>query len=227
MLLPPWRPLRAWPLLLTLGLPPPAPLLGLVEETLSTMTGTHYQHRTAVDTAQGSYGFDCVGLVSWALRQATPQAWSTLRQTMAIRPGRIPSPPTLVRFLQALTLHPQPNWQALSGVEQLRGGDVLAWAHRSSHASGHALILAGPPEPLGPGLWQVPVFDSTSTPHQDDSRPLDPRARTFERTGRPSGLGRGVIALVADPVGGSLRGFRWRPSGPTVLAPIAAGRPLR
>ena len=54
MLLPPWRPLRAWPLLLTLGLPPPAPLLGLVEETLSTMTGTHYQHRTAVDTAQGS-----------------------------------------------------------------------------------------------------------------------------------------------------------------------------
>ena len=44
---------------------------------------------------------------------------------MAIRPGRIPNPPTLVRFLQDLALHPQPNRQALSGVQQLRGGDVL------------------------------------------------------------------------------------------------------
>jgi hypothetical protein len=50
---------------------------------------------------------------------------------------------------------------------------------------------------------------------------------TFERTGRPSSLGQGVIALVADPSDGALRGFRWRPTGPSVLAPIGAGRPLR
>ena len=49
----------------------------------------------------------------------------------------------------------------------------------------------------------------------------------FERTGRRSGLGRGVMALVADPLHAVAIGFRWRPDAATVLAPIGAGRPLR
>ncbi len=108
-------------------------------------------------------------------------------------------------------------------MEQLRGGDVLAWAHRSSHASGHAVLLAATPEPIGPGLWQVRVLDANSTPHQDDSRPQDRRAEAFERTGRPSGLGQGVIALLVDPAAGGLRGFRWRPARPSVLARSGPG----
>mgnify|MGYP006282580257 CR=1 FL=1 len=190
------------------------------------MRSTRYQHHTQVDASAGRYRFDCVGLVAWALRQATPQAWRSLRDTMAIRPGRSPSPSTLVRFFQGLALRPRPGWRALGSVQELRSGDVLAWVHRSSHASGHALIAASQPQPIGPGLWQLEVFDATSTPHGDDSRPWDPRAEPYWRTGRPSGLGRGRIALVADPASGALRGFRWRPSGPTVLAPVAAGRPL-
>ena len=84
------------------------------------------------------------------------------------------------------------------------------------------MILAATPEPIGPDLWQVRVLDATSTPHQDDFRPEDRRAETFERTGRPSGLGQGVIALLVDPAMaacGASAGGRpvpacWRRSGP-------------
>ena len=203
-----------------------APLLRLVAAAFTTMASTRYQHHTDVDVAAGSYRFDCVGLVSWALRQATPLAWQALRQRMALAPGRGASPPTYERFFRSLQQRPAPGWQALPRVEDLRGGDVVSWARRTSHASGHALILAAAPQRLEPGLWQVVVFDATSTPHLQDSRPTDPRAQRFDRTGRPSGLGRGVAALVVDPHSGALLGFRWRPQGPTVLVPIAAARPL-
>ena len=204
----------------------PGPVLTLVDGAFQTMRSTHYQHHTEVDTERGIYGFDCVGLVSWALRKSTPQAWTSLVQRMAIAPGRIPSPPTLVRFLQGLHQRPAPGWQAVANVEVLQPGDVISWEHRSSHASGHALILASRPRRDGEGTWLVEVFDSTSTPHADDSRPSDQRALRWERTGRRSGLGHGVMALISAPGEGTLIGFRWRPGGPTVLAPVAAGRPL-
>ncbi|MFN7899618.1 MAG: hypothetical protein ACK5N0_08135 [Synechococcaceae cyanobacterium] len=66
-----------------------------------------------------------------------------------------------------------------------------------------------------------------STPHQGDCRAHDRRSEPFEPTGRPSGLGQGVIALETDPADGALRGLRWPPAGPSVQAPIGAGRPLR
>lgn len=204
-----------------------ARLLQRVEAAFATLRSTLYQHHTAVDVPAGSYRFDCVGMVSWALSQATPEAWQSLRQTMGIRPGRIPSPPTLVRFFHGLQRQPQVGWHPRATVAELQAGDVLAWDHRSSHASGHAVILAAAPQPLAEGLWRVEVYDATSTPHQQDSRPGDPRALVFARTGRRSGLGHGVMALQADPASGALVGFRWRPDGPTVLAPIGAGQPLR
>ena len=96
----------------------------------------------------------------------------------------------------------------------------------SAGCRGQAAILAATPQPLGPGLWHARVFDATSTPQQD-ARPQDRRAEPFERMGHPSGLGQGVIALETDPANGALRGLRWRPAGPSVQAPIGAGRPLR
>lgn len=108
------RPTTRTPQLALSPLPPEdprasLPLLALVSGALEAMASTRYQHRTEVDPARGSYRFDCVGLVSWALKQATPQAWASLRETMALSPGRIPSPPTMVRFFAGLARQPQPG----------------------------------------------------------------------------------------------------------------------
>src|SRR3954447_16294240 len=43
-----------------------------------TMTATLYQYQTRVDRAAGSYRYDCVGFVSYALKRATPQAWDSV-----------------------------------------------------------------------------------------------------------------------------------------------------
>ena len=43
--------------------------------------------------------------------------------------------------------------------------------------------------------------------------------------GRRSGLGHGVMVLIADPVSGALTGFRWSVKARAITVPIAAGRP--
>ena len=68
-------------------------------------------------------------------------------------------------------------------------------------------------------------YDSTSSPHTDDSRPADKRAQALESSGRPSGLGHGVMVFIADPTNGTLTGLRWSTKAQAVTVPIATGRP--
>ena len=204
---------------------PRAPLFIEAVHEFKTMTSTLYQYQTRVDRAGGNYKYDCVGFVSYALRQAAPQAWDSAFKATGIAKGRIPSPPRYQAFLASLSEKPQPGWQAVTKASELRPGDVVAWEHKTESAVGHAVIIGGIPVSGVDGSWVVAVYDSTSSPHADDSRPNDKRAQVLERTGRPSGLGRGVMAFVADRESGSLVGLRWSPKGKTVITPIAAGRP--
>ena len=231
------RPTTRTPQLALSPLPPEdprasVPLLALVSGAFEAMASTRYQHRTEVDPDRGSYRFDCVGLVSWALKQATPQAWASLRETMALSPGRIPSPPTMVRFFAGLARQPQPgSGRCLAASSSCGAGSFSMTAARIDATQQPRQRPCRDPRRHPRADRPRPVAGTGVRchlhPHEDDSRPLDRRAMTFERTGRPSSLGQGVIALVADPSDGALRGFRWRPTGPSVLAPIGAGRPLR
>ena len=201
------------------------PLFTEAIQEFKTMTTTLYQYRTQVDRATGSYRYDCVGFVSYALRQAAPQAWDSVFKATGIAKGRIPSPPKYQAFFASLAEKAQPGWKAILTVAQLRPGDVVAWEHKTESAVGHAVIIGGVPTRAEDGSWVVEVYDSTSSPHADDSRRDDKRAQILEATGRPSGLGRGTMAFVAEPESGALIGLRWSPKGKTVITPIAAGRP--
>lgn len=207
---------------------PPAvggPLFREARHEFQTMKITAYQHRTAVDREAGSYRYDCVGFVSYALRQAAPEAWATVVERTGIGRGRIPSPPRYRAFFESLAVSPQPGWQAVTKVSELRLGDVVAWEHKTESAVGHAVIIGGVPLPGPDGSWSVEVYDSTSSPHGDDSRRHDERAQVLASTGRRSGLGHGVMVLIADPASGALVGFCWSAKARAITVPIAAGRP--
>ena len=207
---------------------PPAidgPLFREATREFGTMTSTIYQHKTRVDRAAGSYGYDCVGFVSYALRQAAPEAWATVVKVTGIAKGRIPSPTLYRSFLAGLADKPQPGWKAVTKASELRPGDVVAWEHKTETASCHAVIIGKAPVARPDGSWLVEVYDSTSSPHGDDSRANDGRSQVLDSTGRHSGLGHGLMVVISDPASGALTGIRWNPKAKALTVPIAAGRP--
>ena len=201
------------------------PLFHEATNEFMTMTATVYQHQTRVDRAAGSYGYDCVGFVSYALKQVAPQSWATVVHATGLAKGRIPSPPRYRTFFADLARTPQPGWEAVTNAAELRPGDIVAWEHKTATSVGHAVVIGGLPVAGSDGSWRVEVFDSTSSPHGEDSRSHDPRAQVLVSSGRPSGLGHGVMVFLADPASGALTGLRWSPKARAVTVPTAAGRP--
>jgi len=210
------------------GAEPPSvggPLFHEATHEFRMMKSTLYQHRTAVDREARSYRYDCVGFVSYALKHAAPEAWATTVRVTGIASGRIPSPLRYRAFFASLAEKPQPGWQAITKVSDLRCGDVVVWEHKTKTSVGHAVVIGGVPVP-GPGeSWSVEVYDSTASPHSNDSRRDDERAHVLASTGRRSGLGHGVMVLISDPVSGALTGLRWSAEARAIQVPIAAGRP--
>lgn len=201
------------------------PLFQEATNEFGVMTTTVYQHKTRVDGTAGRYDYDCVGFISYALQRAAPQAWATIARVTGIAKGRIPSPLQYRAFFARLAEKPEPGWEAVTKVSDLRPGDVVAWEHKTETAVGHAVVIGGTPGSMSDGSWLVEVYDSTSSPHGDDSRPQDPRAQALAPTGRRSGLGHGVMVFIADPASGALTGVRWSPKARAIVVPIAAGRP--
>lgn len=191
------------------------------------MKTTRYQHKTEVDLDAGSYKYDCVRFVSYAMREAAPMAWESILRARGIAKGKIPSPPSYQQFFTTLLANPQPGWEVVARVADLCPGDVVSWEYKTERASGHAVIIASLPKQSADGSWGVKVYDATSSPHAEDSRPNDVRAQVFEVTGRRSGLGHGLMAFCADARTGALVGYRWTPKGKIIICPIAAGRPIK
>lgn len=204
------------------------PLLTEAKRQFDTMKSTFYQYRIEVDRDAGSYRYDCVGFVSYSLKQVAPEAWASVFKATGIGKNRIPSPPKYQVFFASLSTTPQPGWQAVTKVSDLKPGDIVSWDHRTKSAVGHAVILASTPQPLPDkeGSWKVEIYDSTSSPHSDDTRPTDDRAQPLPSNGRRSGLGKGTMVLVADPATGRLTGLAWSLRAKAVTVPIAAGRPV-
>lgn len=191
-----------------------------------TLTSTLYQHKTQVDPKTGSHRYDCVGFVSYALKQAAPQARESAFKALGIKPGRIPSPGLYATLFASLAEKPQPGWEAVAKASDLRPGDVVAWERITATSNGHAVVIASVPAAGPDGTWVVEVYDSTSSPHGDDSRPNDERAEVLATSGKRSGLGHGVMVFTADPVTGALTGYRWSPKSKTTIVRIGAGRPV-
>lgn len=197
-----------------------------VTRQFESMTTTLYQHGTRVDREAGSYRYDCVGMVSYALKVAAPKAWETVFVDTGLKKGRIPSPPKFRSFFEDLAIEAKPGWEAVEKLSDLQPGDVVSWEHKTENSSGHTVIVGGIPEQQKNGEWLVKVYDSTSSPHgKSDSRYGDERAQILAHTGKPSGLGYGIMVFVADSKSGALSGWRWSAKGDLRMTPMAVGRP--
>ena len=201
------------------------PLFQEAVKQFKTMTSTLYQHKTQVDGQTGSHRYDCIGFVCYAMKQVAPQARESAFKALEIKPSRIPNCLQFRSFLASLSEKPQKGWEAVPKVSDLRPGDVVAWEFKTKTTTGHTVVIGGVPVAGPDGAWSVKVYDSTASPHGEDSRPDDPRAEVLATNGKRSGLGHGVMTFTADPATGALTGYRWAPKSKTTIVPIAAGRP--
>ena len=201
------------------------PIILEARKEFESMSSTCYQHRTQVNRVKGIYRYDCVGFVSYALRQATPQAWKTVFKLTGIARGRIPSPRSYRKFFAELQEKKLTGWEPITKGSSLLPGDIVAWELTNAKSVGHAVVIGTSPVALPNNQFLAEVYDSTSSPHGDDSRPNDMRAEILFSTGRRSGLGHGMMVFSCDPHTGSINGLRWSPSAKLKLVPISAGRP--
>lgn len=205
-------------------------LLSKAQATYQSMIQTRYQHTFVIQPAKGTYYWDCVGFVDWALRQATPQAESAMRTTMKIRPGYVPTPTQLAAYL---TGSPSTAWQQISSVTQLSGGEIMvipgAFTSGSSTYAGHAVVIGGPALPLSDGSYAVFVYDSTALPGHGafDSRLTDSRALPLQgSTARFSGLGYGTMRLTVDANGAPVAAYWSAGTAKPLPSTVVLARPL-
>jgi hypothetical protein len=186
----------------------PSLLLNEAQRELATMQSSHYQHHTDVDESKGVFNYDCSGFVDYVLQKVAPAAYAEL-------PISKPSSqrPLAQDFynLFARSTSKTSHWQQVTKVDRLQAGDIVAWLRppeSDSNNTGHVMIIASQPRinPDSPkGTLRerademlIPVIDSTSSPHANDTR----------RQGE-TGLGRGTIGAIFNAQGKAIA-YRWR-----------------
>jgi hypothetical protein len=206
-------------------LPPPGPahppatraaarvteLLGRIRANLRD---TRYQHHLSVNERQGSYRWDCSLMVAWVVERTAPRA------RRAMGSGRLRASHFARVIERAPTRGFRGGWQRIPRIRDVRPGDVFAWRrpqHFPSRNTGHVGFVLETPRPV-PGLpngWAVRVADSTSTGHQQDSRPYPGEG----------GFGTGTLVFLTDAEGrGTHYGWAGTRSSGYVVTPILFGR---
>jgi hypothetical protein len=197
-------------------------MVGEAEREYTSMVATRYQHHNQESEADHTFFYDCVGFVSYAMSQAAPTASTTTRDTLKIKKGYVPSPASYVRLFGKVDAGTGlAGWAPVTSVAALQAGDVVAWyydsgaAAKPGSASGHAVVIAGPPSQTGSDAYSVLVYDSTATPHgSDDTRRTNPANKPGPH-GKPSGLGRGTIGIQAKS-DGQIAAVQWSAGGSAV-----------
>ncbi|MEZ4407764.1 MAG: hypothetical protein R3A52_15020 [Polyangiales bacterium] len=193
--------------------------LGRIRRALRS---TRYAHATRVVEREGRFDFDCSAMASYVLRRAAPRA----NEAVERRNGR--GRPVARDFHDVIaaapTGHPREGWLRLTRVADLRPGDVIAWRRPATVASrntGHVAFVRAAPRRLDRDgrRWLVPITDSTSIPHGDDTRPRQ----------HQSGFGDGNITLFVEVPDADPTAYGWygRDTRIDFRTHIALGRALR
>jgi hypothetical protein len=194
----------------------PPQLLLEAERQLSLMRTSVYQHRTDVDEASGRFNYDCSGFLDYALQKISPEAYAEL--PISKQSSKRP----LAQDFYTLFSHStkkSTHWERIRKVSHVRAGDIVVWLRPSdsdSKNTGHVMIVKSQPSvnPRQTNEFLIPVVDSTSSPHAQDSRPKG-----------QTGLGVGVIGAIVDSKGEPIA-YHWRggESKREEKTPIAFGR---
>ncbi len=175
-----------------------AELLGTIE---SRLTETEYRHRTSVNHRRGRYRWDCSGMAGWVLEREATRAYEAMDDERPVARDFYDM------IEDAPTDRSRHGWRQIVGPSQLAPGDIFAWrkpvAWRHRPNTGHVgFILETPqPHPEHENVWLFRIADSTSIPHEDDSR---------ER-GDGGGFGTATIAFLVD-VDGNPIAYGWHGS---------------
>ncbi|QLE46652.1 hypothetical protein FD723_41480 (plasmid) [Nostoc sp. C052] len=180
-----------------LGMSESPSLLHEAERELSLMKTSVYQHSTDVDEVVGRFNYDCSGFVDYALQKISPQAYAEVPVSKSKRPLA----QDFYKLFSDPTLKPS-HWVEISKVSRLRAGDIVVWLRppeSDSHNTGHVMVIGGKPTATSQVNERlIPVIDSTSSPHAQDSRHH-----------KQTGLGTGVIGVIVESTDKALA-FRWR-----------------
>ena len=178
----------------------PSLLLNEAQRELATMKSSHYQHHTDVNESKGVFNYDCSGFVDYALQKIAPAAYAEISIS---KPSS--QRPLAQDFynLFARSTSKTSHWQQVTKVDRLQAGDIVAWLRppeNDSKNTGHVMIIASEPRinPDRADEMLIPVIDSTSSPHANDTR----------RQGE-TGLGRGTIGAIFNSQGKAIA-YRWR-----------------
>lgn len=194
-----------------------SPLLSIeAERQLSLMRTSIYQHRTDVDESSGRFNYDCSGFLDYSLQKISPEAYAEL-------PISKPSSkrPLAEDFhtLFSQSAKQSNHWQRIRKVSNVRAGDIVVWLRpidNDSNNTGHVMVVKSQPtiNPQQQDEVLIPVIDSTTSPHDRDSRSPD-----------QTGLGTGTIGIIINRKGEPLA-YHWRggKSKRAEKTPIAFGR---
>jgi len=164
-----------------------ARVLRILARVERTVRSTAYRHTAFIDARRGVYLWDCSSMVTWVLRR------SARRARYAINRSR-PVAKSYAHVIQhAPTAGYQQGWQRIAHIEDVRPGDVFAWRRPRDwprRSTGHVGFVLEAPRPVDawPHAYVARIADSTSVPHQHDSRPYP----------GPGGFGTGVILWLTD-----------------------------
>ncbi len=150
---------------------PRARVLAAAENVLKNLRETAYDHTPEVDEKAGRYRLDCSGLAAYLLRSAA--SWSLA----AVPVGRGKSRPRAVDFTAIFACArntPVPGWEAVPRVVDALPGDFIAWRREvlpEKGNTGHIVMILEKPVRESDGTVRVRIFDATTGPHGDDTRP--------------------------------------------------------
>ncbi|MEB3238789.1 MAG: hypothetical protein VKM68_01100 [Cyanobacteriota bacterium] len=129
---------------------------------------------------------DCSGFVTALLRRAYHLGPADLRRWLGS------ASPTAARYHEAISR--ADGFRPIERADAVEPGDLLAIRYQRSPlegmATGHLMLAAERPRPLGAGRLALVVIDSSRTGHGPE-----------DRRGSLGGAGRGTIALVVDAAG--------------------------
>jgi hypothetical protein len=132
-----------------------------------------YSHSTKTDEAAGVYELDCSGLVRYVLRRTSPGHLAAVVAETA----ETSTLPRAVEFYSVFKARldtglPRGGWAAVPRLLDARPGDIIAWRLPVALPgnSGHIVIVAATPVAEPDGSVRVVVIDSTTTPHDSDTR---------------------------------------------------------
>lgn len=187
-----------------------------VHRILGAIKHTKYTHPTRVDEAAGGYELDCSGLACYVLKRVLPDHY----RNVTIPKGQ--SRATAMNFHDYFakaptTVRGRDGWRRIERIADARPGDILAWraAVPKPGSTGHVVIIDGRPTLTRDGQVCVPVVDSTSTGHGNDTRAKG-----------QTGIGRGLMWFAVDAQGRPT-GYRWSHAGGKLQSrSIAIGRPV-